>query len=56
MLQQVSEPFCWFQCPICGRIFDSERAHRVHEEECRKLEAFFYSSKRSTDSEDPPAV
>ncbi|MGH9405769.1 MAG: DUF7128 family protein [Terriglobia bacterium] len=37
-------PFCWYQCTVCSKIFDSESAQRAHEESCRSQEALLYSS------------
>lgn len=39
MTQEDSPRFHWYQCLICGKIFDSEDAHRAHEKRCRDREA-----------------
>lgn len=29
-------PFHWFQCVMCGKMFDSQDAQEEHERKCRK--------------------
>ncbi len=35
-MAEESERFHWYQCSICGKLLDSEEAHREHETKCKE--------------------